>query len=161
MFLLQHQVADIFIKPLGFAAFQHLLPKMSVLDIHHPSWGRVSGIQAYADIIMLTWWHADIVGYAGYAGYADLDIWFVDKLLSLLFLFLISSDSYKCILIYLNWVFEPINSIQHRDHIALFFSIFVSLFFAIFSTLQQTWHSAFDFMWLYWNFVAHCFSLPR
>jgi hypothetical protein len=33
----QHQLADIFTKALGSAMFHHLLSKMSVLDIHHPS----------------------------------------------------------------------------------------------------------------------------
>jgi hypothetical protein len=33
----QHQLADIFTKALGNVSFHHLLSKMSVVDIHHPS----------------------------------------------------------------------------------------------------------------------------
>jgi len=33
----QHQLADIFTKPLGSVLFHSLLSKMSVMDIHHPS----------------------------------------------------------------------------------------------------------------------------
>jgi hypothetical protein len=33
----QHQLADLLTKPLGCAAFHHLLSKMSVKDLYHPS----------------------------------------------------------------------------------------------------------------------------